>query len=310
VPAEAEVRHRTPSFWVQYRWRIMAVVVAVGAETALLIALLVERRQKRLAQNENRQRRRELVQAARLATVGELAASISHEINQPLGAILANAETAELLLDSTATNPDDLRQILADIRRDDQRASEVVQRVRRLAGNRRMEMKRLDLNAVVETVVRMLSHQARRHGVTMEKDLGRGIPAARGDEVALQQVLINLAMNGMEAMAEVPADRRRLILQTRAAGDRVSVRVSDSGKGIADEDRPNLFTSFFTTKANGVGLGLAICRSIVEAHGGRIAAANAPGGGATFSFSLPVWKDEQADEAGVAIPAGAAIPSR
>jgi signal transduction histidine kinase len=307
VPEGYEVRFRQRTFWEQYRWRIVAVVVTLLVETALLGALLVERRLRRTAQNENRQRRRELAQAARLATMGQLAASISHEINQPLGAILANAEAGEMLLARTNGQFEEVRQILQDIRRDDQRASDVVQRVRRLAGRQReMEMEPVDPNAVVDTVVRLLRHDARRHGVDIEKDLGRDVPEVRGDEVALQQVLINLALNGMEAMDDLPTDRRRLTVRTRLLGDRISVRVSDSGKGVAEADRPSLFTSFFTTKANGVGLGLAICRSIVEAHGGRIDASNPPEGGAAFEFTLPVWR---ADADGIPAPSGATRPT-
>ena len=292
VPKGYEIRYRQPSFWNQYRWRIVTVAVAIGAETMLIIALLVERRLRRVAQNESRQRRRELALAARMATVGELATSISHEINQPLGAIQANAEAAEMLLASESDRSEEVRAILLDIRRDDQRASEIVQRVRKLAARRELEIKPLAVNSVVDGVVRLLGHDARRHGVKIEKDLGRNLPEASGDEVALQQVLINLALNGMEAMDEVPAERRRLVIGTRPAGDRVSIRVSDAGKGIAIADRPRLFGSFFTTKPEGVGLGLAICRSIVEAHGGTIEPADAPGGGTVFEFSLPIWVRE------------------
>jgi C4-dicarboxylate-specific signal transduction histidine kinase len=238
--------------------------------------------------------------------MGQLAASISHEINQPLGAILANAEAGEMLLASTNGQFAEVRQILQDIRRDDQRASEVVQRVRRLAGRREIELKPVDVNGVVETVSGLLRHDARRHGIAVEKDLGRDLPEARGDEVALQQVLINLALNGMEAMDDLSADRRRLTVRTRSVGDRITVRVSDSGKGIAEADRSSLFTSFFTTKPNGVGLGLAICRSIVEAHGGRIDASNPPDGGAAFEFTLPVWR---ADADGIPSRSDAARPT-
>jgi len=287
LPAAYERRYRQPTFWEQYRWRIVAVAVAVAAETALLVALLVERRQRRLAQDENRRRRIELSQAARLATVGELAASISHEINQPLGAILANAEAGEMLLASTNGQFEEVREIFAEIRKDDQRASEVVRRVRRLASRREMELKPIDVNVVVDVVLRLLRHDARRHGVALEEELAADLPPVRADEVALQQVLINLALNGMEAMDGIPGERR-LVFRTRRDGRRLLVRVSDTGKGIADADRPGLFTSFFTTKPHGVGLGLAICRSIVEGHGGAIEASNGDGGGAAFEFSLPL----------------------
>jgi signal transduction histidine kinase len=287
LPEGYELRFRQPSFWEQYRWRVVAVGATLAIETALLVALFFERQSRKRAENESRQRRQELAHAARLATVGELAASISHEINQPLGAILANAETAELLLDSKTGNADELRQILTDIRRDDVRASEVMRRVRALAGRREIEMKPLDVNAVAEAAASLLEPEARRRGVGLIRDFRQGLPESRADEVSLQQVIINLALNGMEAMSTTTAGRRRLTIATRSRGSRVVVRVSDSGRGIAPTDRPRLFESFFSTKEHGLGLGLSICRSIIETHGGRISADNDITGGATFEFELP-----------------------
>ncbi len=287
VPPGYEVRFRTPSLWEHYRWRIVAVGVALAVETALLVALFAERQSRRRAEKESRQRGQELAHASRLATVGELAASISHEINQPLGAILANAETAELLLQSSAPSADELRQILADIRRDDVRASQVVSRVRARAGRGDIEMKPLAVNAVADAAAGLLDAEARRRGVVLERDFRAGLPEIRGDEISLQQVVINLALNGMEAMADTPSSRRRLSIATRNGSGRVVVRVSDTGHGIAADHEPKLFESFFTTKRHGLGLGLSICRSIVDAHGGRIAAQNNGGGGATFEFELP-----------------------
>jgi signal transduction histidine kinase len=290
VPPDFEIRFRAPSFWEQYRWRIVAVLVTLAIETALLIELVAERHSRQRAETESRQRGQELAHASRLATVGELAASISHEINQPLGAILANAETAELLLQSSNPSPEDLRQILADIRRDDVRASQVMSRVRALAGRRDIEMKPLAVNAVAEAAAGLLEPEAKRRGVVLERDLRAGLPEIRGDDVSLQQVVINLALNGMEAMAETPSGRRRLSIATRNGNGRVVVRVSDTGRGIPADHESKLFESFFTTKRHGLGLGLSICRSIVDAHGGRIGAQNNGGGGATFEFELPALK--------------------
>lgn len=294
VPEGAEIRFRPPSFWALYWKRAVAGLGLIVLETGLIIALLFERRQRRQAEEENRQRRQELAHAGRLTAVGELTASISHEINQPLGAILANAEAAEMLLESKGEDVEEIRKILADIRRDDLRASEVVRRVRSLAGKREVEMGPLDANATVEGVVPLLQYEAKRHGVTLVAELDPNLPPVRGDEVSLHQVLINLALNGMETMSATSAIRRRLIIGTRITEKGVEVRVSDTGHGIPEENYPKLFQSFFTTKAHGVGLGLSICRSIVEAHGGRIRAENNPAGrGATFSFSLPAYEEEQ-----------------
>jgi signal transduction histidine kinase len=289
VPSDYEIRYREPSFWRQYWKRVVAVGFALVAETVLLAALLIERRQRRRAEDENRQRRRELAHAGRLTAVGELTASISHEINQPLGAILANAEAAEMLLEADDGNIEEVRRILADIRRDDLRASEVVRRVRELAGKREIEMQAVDLNAIVESVAQLLEHEARRHAVTIQKDLVSDLPAVHGDAVSLQQVLINLAMNGIDAMSVTTVIRRRLVIGTRAAGGLIEGSVSDTGHGISEGDQSRLFQSFFTTKKHGVGLGLSICRSIIEAHGGSIAGENNEYGGATFRFSLPAF---------------------
>ena len=288
VPSGVDLRFYTPPFWVLYRGRIVAVAVAFALQTALLVALLVSRRQRRDAQADSRLRRRELAHAGRLSAVGELTASISHEINQPLGAILANAEVAEVLLEAGPAQIGEVRQILADIRRDDLRASEVVRRVRRLVVDGDVAMKPVDLNDAVGAAVRMLEHEAGRRRVVLEKSFAPGLPPSRADEVAIQQVVINLALNGMDAMSEMPADRRRLRVLTRAENGQIAVRVSDEGRGIAEQEQPRLFQPFFTTKEQGVGLGLSICRLIVEAHGGTLRGFNNPGAGATFEFELPV----------------------
>src|SRR5262249_22202913 len=167
VPAGYEIRNRQPTFSEQYRWRIVAVGLFMVLETALLAALFAERQSRRRAETESKQRRKELAHASPPAAVGELAASISHEINQPLGAVLANAEPAELLLDPPASNPEELRQILADIRRDDARASAVVRRVRTLAGRHDIEMQPLAVNAVADAAAGLLEPEAKRRGVAL-----------------------------------------------------------------------------------------------------------------------------------------------
>ncbi len=295
LPEGGTILFRAPSLWSDHRSAVVATLAALAIQSVLIAALLFERRRRRRAEDDSRERRRELAHAGRLTAVGELTASISHEINQPLGAILANAEAAEMLLDADGGSLDELRRILADIRRDDLRASEVVRRVRGLAGKRELELKPVEAGEIVATVLRLLQYEGRRHGVSVETDLAAGLVVPRADEVSLQQVLINLALNGMEAMERTPPGARRLRLSTRAAGDRIEFRVSDAGSGIAELDRARLFQSFFTTKPHGVGLGLSICRSIVEGLGGAIGAANNPGGGATFWFLLPGEQEVRAD---------------
>ena len=231
---------------------------------------------------------RRLDQASRLALLGELTASIAHEINQPLGAILSNADALEMLLEDGRGHPEQIRAILSDIKREDLRASEVIRHVRSLVRRRAMEMNPLDVNEVVEEALLLADVECRRRMVALRRELAPGLPEVVGDRISLQQLLLNLIVNGMDAMSELAASDRRLILRTRLAGGAgVEVAVVDAGHGIPAELFPRLFQSFVTTREEGMGLGLSISRSIVEAHGGKIRAENNPDGGATVRFALP-----------------------
>jgi PAS domain S-box-containing protein len=229
-----------------------------------------------------------LAQASRLAMMGELTASIAHEVNQPLNAILNNADAAELLLDSGSDRLDEVRQILADIRNDDLRASEVIRRTRDLLRKRPMEREPLDLNEVAGSVLQFVRNDATRRGVELVGDFSRDLPPVPADRVHLEQALLNLILNGMEAMTDPGISHRRLTVRTAVAGGSVEVVITDSGHGIAPEHLSELFDSFFTTKQDGMGMGLSIARSIAEAHGGRVWAENRREGGATFRLTVPV----------------------
>jgi two-component system, LuxR family, sensor kinase FixL len=232
---------------------------------------------------------RNLAHASRLAVVGELTSSIAHEINQPLGAILSNADAAEMLLESESPPLDELRKILVDIRNDDMRASETIRSIRMLTRKHKMQLESLEFDEVASEVLRLVSSEARRRNVSLLTDLRAAPATIFGDRVHLQQVLMNLILNGMEAMAETPEMRRQLLVRTKKNGaQKVQVSVTDSGHGISPKNLPRLFESFYTTKDNGMGLGLAIARSIVDFHGGEICAENNDQGGATFRFDLPL----------------------
>ncbi len=255
----------------------------MAGETCL-ISIARDITDKKRAEETNR----DLAHASRLAVVGELTASIAHEINQPLGAILSNADAARMLLDRESPPLDEIRSILADIRADDLRASEIIRHIRTLTRKREMQVELLDLTHEAFEVMRLVSVEARRRGVTFVTEFTGAPVRVRGDRVHLQQVLMNLILNGIEAMAATPeADRRLRVRTSRKDNGQVRVSVSDSGQGIQPEKLPRLFESFFTTKEDGMGLGLAIARSIVDAHGGRIFAENNVNGGATFWFELP-----------------------
>jgi PAS domain S-box-containing protein len=228
-----------------------------------------------------------LAHVSRLAVMGELTASIAHEINQPLGAILSNTDAAEILLNEKDIPAAELRQIIEDIRNDIVRAGEVIRHMRALMRRRELAMQSFDLNRAIGDVLNLASADLGRHRVQVDTEFGP-LPAVYGDQVHVQQVVLNLLLNGVDAMAALPNDRRRITLRTqRIEGGWVGVTVADTGPGIASEQAENLFSSFFTTKPDGMGLGLSIARSIVEAHGGTIRAETAATGGASFTFTLP-----------------------
>jgi two-component system, LuxR family, sensor kinase FixL len=263
---------------------LSADVVEMGNEPSFVVTIR-DITDRKLAEEANR----DLAHASRIALLGELTASIAHEINQPLGAILSNADAAELLLESESPPLDEVRKILADIRNDDLRASEIIRHIRLLTRKRAMQMGSLDVNEVAGDVVQLMEPEARRRNVLLRTEF-TAVPATIcGDRVHLYQVLMNLILNGMEAMACTPEGERGLFVRTATNGEqRVEVSVTDSGSGIPPEKLPRLFDSFFTTKENGMGLGLAIARSIIDAHHGRISAENNSARGATFRFDLPV----------------------
>ncbi len=280
APVEQEVRLESG----RKRWVNLCRELAELDEGPCYITLLEDVTEHRVIEDA----RRSLAHAARLALLGELTASIAHEINQPLGAILSNAEAAELLLDRPHPPWQELRQILGDIRGDDLRASQVIQRVRALVGKRELQALPVCLNAAVQEVLRLVAKEAQRRGVQILQALKTPLPEVMGDRVQIEQVLLNLILNGMDAMRGTALRRRVLRVQTLAQGTGVQVRVEDGGHGIDPAHLDQLFDSFFTTKENGMGLGLALARSIAEAHQGSIAAANRPEGGAVFTLKLGV----------------------
>ena len=219
---------------------------------------ITERKQAEL---EAVRQRMDLAHASRLTIVGELTASITHEISQPLGAILSNAETAEILLESKQPQLEEVQRILADIRKDDLRASEIIRRMRELLGKRELELKLIDLNAVTSDVLRLVDGEAGRRGVKIEKQFADNLPFVRGDAIHLQQVLLNLILNGMEAMSESSESNRRLTMRTAYDGkSNAEVAVEDSGHGIPSDRLPRLFDSLFTTKSQRNGFGSVNCQ--------------------------------------------------
>jgi signal transduction histidine kinase len=254
----------------------------------LISGLLRERGRRRLAEVESRQRLTELAHFNRRSTVGQLMTSIAHELNQPLGAILTNAETAELMLKDSSPNLDEVREILADIRRDDQRASEVIRRLRSVLKKTPFEMRDIDLNEAVRQVIGFVAAMAHGRDIALKCGTTSADLNVKGDAVQLQQVVLNLIINAIDAVSEVKATEREVSITTNLSGISAEIWIGDTGPGIATGDLKNIFDPFFTTKPQGMGMGLAIARTIVEAHHGQISAENQPSGGALFTIKLPI----------------------
>ncbi len=231
---------------------------------------------------------RNLAHASRLAVIGELTAMIAHEVSQPLNAILINVEAAQTLSSLERIPLEEHGSALADIRADTLRAGEAVQRIRALAKKRELEMQSLRLDALIEDVLRLVSSDAARRRIRVRTHLAAGLPPIWGDYVGLQQVMLNLILNGMDAMGEMSEnDRMLMVTAAKNGNEEIFVTVRDNGPGIRSEHKARIFQSFFSTKQEGIGLGLSIARSLVEAHGGRIWVENNSDRGATFQFTLP-----------------------
>lgn len=288
LPKGSEIRFREPTLMERYRWQSLAIISALLVQAGLILFLLHERHMRRDAESESQNRMSELAHVNRQATSSDLSSSIAHELNQPLGSILTNAESAELILKSD--NPDlaEVREILADIKRDDLRAGEVIRRLRGFLKRTPFESRELDLNDVMSETFKFLSVQASARNVALYLQTAPGALRIKGDAVQLQQVILNLVVNSMDALVAIPYGRAVIGRTELNGGSSVVISISDSGPGIPADKLSQVFDPFFTTKDQGMGVGLSIARTIILAHKGQIWAENQSSGGAAFHFSLPL----------------------
>jgi signal transduction histidine kinase len=288
VPSGTLVRFRESSAWDRYKASILGAIVIVLAQSALIVGLLYQRRARRKAEIDSQRNLSLAADANRRATMSALTGSIAHELSQPLNAILHNAQAGEMLVTSNRATPEVLRGILTDIRAADVRATEIIERHRSMLKSHQVNQKPIDVRVVVQESLTLLAHDTNRKQVAVDVALPADPCIVLGDQVLLQQVVVNLVMNAIEAMADTPPDRRRITVRCDALEGNAVIAVRDVGTGLAAKVDGYLFEPFVTTKTTGMGIGLTIARSIVDAHRGSLEAKNNPEGGATFVLRIPV----------------------
>jgi len=287
---EFTMEYRLRRFDGEYGWVLNHGVPRFESDSTFLgyIGTVFDITERKRTESELRRQREELAHVTRVSTMGELSASLAHELNQPLTAILSNAQAAQRFLAAGPARVDELREILDDIVQDDSRASDVIQRMRALVKKEQLAFAPLDLTGVIRDVAALIHSDAILHGVRILLELNPGLPPVRGDKVQLQQVVLNLLLNAFEAMRDSPANERVVAVRVQLEGVlTVRVSVRDSGTGLTGDKLDKIFQPFYTTKRDGLGMGLSISRSIIEAHGGRLWVENNPDRGATFYFTVP-----------------------
>jgi C4-dicarboxylate-specific signal transduction histidine kinase len=283
--AEVDLRHARD----ELQLRVEERTAELRKTNEQLRAEMVERKR---AEDAYYEAQGELARVTRISALGALAASISHEVNQPLAAVVTNADACAIWLSSDPPNLEEARAAVDSIAREGTRASEVVRHIRAMFTKTTLERTRVQLNDLIREVGILTQGAALRNQVALHTELARDLPLTMGDRVQLQQVLVNLVLNGIEAMNDVAGRERRLVIRSNMQNpDQVLVAVQDSGSGIDPNDQKRIFDAFFTTKAQGMGMGLSISHSIIESHGGRLWASSNSDYGATIQFTLPAARE-------------------
>jgi signal transduction histidine kinase len=292
LPAGSIVLFREPTPWQQYHWEILLAAAIITVQSLLIGYVLVQCRRRRAAEADAAEQREEVAHLTRVSVLGELSGAIAHEISQPLTAILSNAQAALELLEHKSPDLAEIRDAISDIVHEDNRAGDVIERLRCLLKKGEHKSEVVDLNELVKATITLLKSELIGRNIEVTTDLATDLPRSWGDPVQLQQVLLNLFMNAMDAMASTQDALRRIKVSTRLDENAAAeVRIRDRGHGIKAEDQAELFKPFYTSKEHGLGLGLSICSTIVQAHRGVLRLFNHPDRGAIAVLSLPT--DEQ-----------------
>ena len=286
MPPGSVVRYRAPSLWSAYRGTVLSAVGVLAVQSLLIVGLLYQRRARQRAEIESRRNLALAADASRRQTMSALTSSIAHELGQPLSSMIHNAQALQMMVTANRATPDTIGEILSDIQSQGVQATQIIDRHRTMLRSHQLDKKPIDLHAVIDESLALVAHDMRARQIEATVDLSSNPCVINGDQVLLQQVLVNLVMNAMDAMAETPPARRRVTISTEVRAADVDVSVRDTGTGLPAQIDGTLFTPFVTTKAHGLGIGLTIARTIVDAHGGTIDARNNPDGGATFTVTL------------------------
>jgi len=288
LPPGSLVEFRGPTLWNAYRGMVLAAAAALLIQALLIIGLLLERRARRRAENESRKNLSLAADIDRRGTMSALASSIAHEIGQPLGAMMRNTEALQLMISNGTATREIHDEVLSDIRADGARAAEIMQRHRMMLRSRPLQKKQVDLHALVNGALALVAHDMQVRQVKVSVNAPSVPCVINGDHVLLQQVFVNLLMNAMDAMAETSPDWRHIIIGIEVGRTHIEISVRDTGPGFPEDLVGRLFTPFVTTKPHGLGVGLAIARTIVDAHEGSISVRNHPEGGAIFTVMLQI----------------------
>ncbi|RDJ27245.1 histidine kinase [Bosea caraganae] len=296
LPDGSEVRFRPPTAWEQYSWWILAIAAALLLQGLMIVGLVIEHRRRRNAEIEARERLSEAALMSRRITIGDLSTSIAHELKQPLSAILSNAEAAQLIINSDTPDISEIKDILFDIKRDDQRAAAIISNIRNLLRKPTEEDQEIDLNKILSGVFQLISDKIASQNIDVFEDFSHDIPNIIGNEVQIQQVILNLVVNAVESIADSGGAHREIVGKTSLMNnDFVEIAILNSGYSIPSESIDQVFEPYHTTKSQGMGLGLSISRKIITAHRGRIWAENRTDGGVQFRINLPVPRAVQSE---------------